>query len=1121
MKEKRQEQGEEAVEQDPPRHRHLRFWATLGLSLWAVVAILVGLGLSGRSIPLPKLVVSAIETRANRALDGQAQLRIGDGDLVVTEGFVPQVRLGNVTLISARGQRLALISDLRTGLDRDALLSGRLQPSRIRIDGARIAVRRLADGTLDIAPGAANLGGEAIAPADLIDALDAAFAGPALSRLEDVTVGHVNILFDDRRAEQVWTVNDGHLTLRQGDEGLIANLAFALAGQSATSLGAIEERGSTPPKAEARAEMELTTDRASPAAALNVRLSGISARDLGRQVPALAWLAALDAPMSGTLGTGFDEAGDLRPLDVRLAVGAGALQPTPDTAPVAFRGATLDLTYDPARYRLSLNDLRIDGNVLQARFGGSAWLKGIEDGWPEALVAQIRLDDLRADPEGVFADPVSISQGAADLKLTFDPFRLTIGQLALSEGDRRISGKGEVSAEEDGWAVAFDVGINAIATEKLLALWPLGAVPKTRVWLAENVAAGDLYDVKAALRLRPGTEPRFALDYRFREAEVRFMRTLPPIVSGAGYATISDNAYVLVVERGQVHAPEGGDLDIAGSVLKVPDIRLKPSPIEITLKSDSTITAALSILDEPPLSLMSKAGQPVDLAEGRAELTSVLKFVPKPKLLVADVAFDVSGTLLDVDSDRVVPGHLLEGAALTIAADNEGMSIGGAARYDGIPVEGLWAQTFGPEAKGRSVVDGKIAITPDTLKRLSIALPDGAVKGEGWGTFHLDLAKDAATAFRLNSDLAGLTLAIPEVGWSKVAKTRGELKISGALGKPVRVDALSFDAGGLKAAGKITLGADGAFETARFPEVTLGDWFTGDVTLKGRGAGKSVGLTVSGGSADMRRATFGGSGGARGDRPPLEIALDQLRISSGLAITGFKGSFTAGGAGLSGAFAGLVNGRAPITGEVVPDPGGRSAFRVRSDDAGRAMAAAGIYESGRGGRLELTLRPVGVAGSYDGALGIRNIRIVGAPALAGLLNAISVVGLISELQGDGIIFTDVAGRFRLTPEAIEIQEGSAIGPSLGVSAAGLYWSGEGRFDLQGVISPLYLVNGIGQIFSRQRDGLFGFNYTLKGTRESFTVGVNPLSILTPGMFRNLFRKAPPSLPGAQSESPGG
>ncbi len=109
------------------------------------------------------------------------------------------------------------------------------------------------------------------------------------------------------------------------------------------------------------------------------------------------------------------------------------------------------------------------------------------------------------------------------------------------------------------------------------------------------------------------------------------------------------------------------------------------------------------------------------------------------------------------------------------------------------------------------------------------------------------------------------------------------------------------------------------------------------------------------------------------------------------------------------------------------------------------------------------------------------------------------------------MFSDVAGRFTLTPDAVEISEGSAIGASLGVSAAGVYWTADQRFDLQGVISPLYLLNGVGQIFSRQRDGLFGFNYTLTGTRQEYKVAVNPLSILTPGMFRNLFRKDPPTI----------
>lgn len=65
------------------------------------------------------------EGRANR-LDGQARLRIGGGDLVVSSAFVPQIRLSEVTLMSARGQRFVQIADLRTSLDTAALWKGGL-----------------------------------------------------------------------------------------------------------------------------------------------------------------------------------------------------------------------------------------------------------------------------------------------------------------------------------------------------------------------------------------------------------------------------------------------------------------------------------------------------------------------------------------------------------------------------------------------------------------------------------------------------------------------------------------------------------------------------------------------------------------------------------------------------------------------------------------------------------------------------------------------------------------------------------------------------------------------------------------------------------------------------------
>jgi hypothetical protein len=63
-------------------------------------------------------------------------------------------------------------------------------------------------------------------------------------------------------------------------------------------------------------------------------------------------------------------------------------------------------------------------------------------------------------------------------------------------------------------------------------------------------------------------------------------------------------------------------------------------------------------------------------------------------------------------------------------------------------------------------------------------------------------------------------------------------------------------------------------------------------------------------------------------------------------------------------------------------------------------------------------------------------------------------------------------------------------------------------DFRGVLSPLYLLNGIGSILTRPGEGLLGFNFTLSGDPDDPTVGVNPLSVLAPGALRNLLRRHP-------------
>ena len=131
--------------------------------------------------------------------------------------------------------------------------------------------------------------------------------------------------------------------------------------------------------------------------------------------------------------------------------------------------------------------------------------------------------------------------------------------------------------------------------------------------------------------------------------------------------------------------------------------------------------------------------------------------------------------------------------------------------------------------------------------------------------------------------------------------------------------------------------------------------------------------------------------------------------------------------------------------------------------------------------------------------------------MAALLSAVSVVGLLEQLDGQGIPFQSVEADFRLTPTRATVLRSSAVGASIGLSMDGIYELKSGEMQMQGVVSPLYLLNGVGSVLTRKGEGVLGFNYRLSGTATAPRVTVNPLSIFTPGMFREIFRRPAPKV----------
>jgi len=1053
----------------------------------ASLLILAAVLLAGRPLPAPAGLVERIETRANAALAGQARATIGGVSLQVGTDLVPRVVLTEVGIDTAEGLRLLRLPRLRLALHADALLSGRLEPRRVVLEQGAVSLARAEDGSFGL-----RIGGEAAfaagTPAEVIDAIDRAFSGPVLGRIERVEASDLRLTLTDARRPGAGIAGTGRIVMAQDAATLTLGLAMQLAG---AELGA------------ATTELTFSSRKGSSAAAFGATVRNLTAGELAVQVPALAWLAALEAPISGSFRSTIAEDGSLGVLGGTLEIGRGALRPTEAVAPVRFDAARMAFRYDPAAGRMEFDEIAFDSRALRLAAQSKVFIETGPGGLPTAFVGQMRIDALETDPEGVFADPVVFSGGAVDLKLSLDPFAVRIGQAVLLDGERRIAATGRAAAEAAGWALALDLDVPRIGADRLIQLWPVALVPKTRDWLDKNVTTGELLDLKAALRIIPGQEPRLALGYDFEGANVRVVRSLPPVEQAAGYATIDGQVYTLVLERGQTVTERGGPVTLDGSVLKVPDITRKPAIGEVTLRTDSTIPAALALLDEPPFRFLQKAGRPVDLAEGRARAEAVITLPLIDRVPEEEIGYAVRAELLDLRSEVLVPGHLLTAERLVATATPDGgLAIAGPGNLSGVGFEARWHQPFGPDAPG-SVLEGSVDLSPDFVRAFRLGLPDAAVAGRGRGDIRIDLPRDGPPRLLLTSDLNRVTLSLPEIGWAKPAATPGRLVVEGRLGAPAQLDRIEIEAPGLAASGTLGLNEDGTLDRLAFDAVDLG-WFTGRAALVGQG-GAPPRWEIGGGTADLRRLPdLGGGARAGGSVPVIDVRLDRLRLGETLALTGFRGRF-GGAAAFTGQFAGAINGAEEVQGSLGPAANGRNAYAIRADDAGAVFRAAGIFSRGYGGALDLRIVEEEGQGRYSGEVRAGGMRVRDAPILAELLGLISVVGLLEQMGGEGILFQQVDGRFEIRPDRVILRDGRAVGASLGVSIQGIYDRQAELLDMEGVISPVYFVNALGQIVSRPGEGLFGFTYRLTGPAAAPRVAVNPLSILTPGPFREIFR----------------
>ncbi|MEO0763926.1 MAG: hypothetical protein AAFZ09_19325, partial [Pseudomonadota bacterium] len=312
---------------------------------------------------------------------------------------LPVLSFNDVALADrATGRALMRVPRMSARFSMTALLVGRVEPVALVAVGPAARLVRLADGRVRF-----DLGGGEIPPdlpATEADATTAPTGGfQAINRLIDGLVGIEPPAPGTARLRRI-VVRDADLTLRNRATGS----GFSTRGASIRVVrreGGLEGTLDMPViQADGQKGLVTLTARrafASTETALDLGVSNIALARLGREIGELAFLAPVDAPLSGHLTATLGGDGALSALSAAFETGAGTLDLGEAVLPLDHLNASIGVGEDGRELVLHRVDIR--SPVLEASLTGVVRATRDQTDGPATgigrLEADLALSDLR------------------------------------------------------------------------------------------------------------------------------------------------------------------------------------------------------------------------------------------------------------------------------------------------------------------------------------------------------------------------------------------------------------------------------------------------------------------------------------------------------------------------------------------------------------------------------------------------------------------------------------------------------------------------------------------------------------------------------------------------------
>jgi hypothetical protein len=1034
----------------------------LRLTIAAVVLAAIGVGVLAWRLEQGPLEVPWLAGQVERSVNAggrSARLEIGEARLAWAgwregRGSPLEFTLRRVRLVEAGGGVRAELPDAALSLSLPWLLRGRIAPRELELRGLALRARRTGEGAFHLDLGSPGEEEEAADGAE--DRAEAIL--PALGELMRPPSEATPLA-----AFQRISLLDARLEVADAQLGRSWSADIARLSATRRAGGGLDLRGNgavTLGAERVALRIDGTIDGATRQGEVALALPVVRPAALARTAPLLAPLAAVQAEASATLvvrleGLDIPSAGRLR-----LDIGAGAI------------------------------DLGRHGRLPMAGLFAEA---ALADGVLQLERAVLRL----AAPRGTTAEPPVIG-AAATLR---------------RDGPR--------------WRAEASVTLDRLALADLGHYWPAGVALGARRWMVENVTQGTARDgawrvaLSGDAALGDVVLEAFEGEASAEDATVHWLRPIPPAEGAHGTARFRRDAIEISV----------GEARQAGTRIAVQEARIafdlaaEPETAAMEIVVAGPLPEAWTLLRHPRLGLFSRRPPPVERLDGTLrEARLSIAFPLVADLPVERLVISATGRSSDVRVPRALLGRTLERGSFEFSADTEGLRVTGTATLAGIPLRIRQDADFRSGPAGQVVARETVTGRADARQLAALGLdPQPLVEGPVGLDIRSETRRNGQARVTLRADLTAARLAVEPLAWSKPpgVAASGEALLLMQNGQLRGIEGIRVTAPDALLRG---VAGDVLDNLPRRIEVTQGNLgrsrFTGEF-FPPEGRGGHWRMALRGAVLDLGpalAAPAGDAADAPGATPPgasVDARFDRVLLRDDRALTGVVAEARVDGAGVvqQATMTGRVAGGGAVAMRITPE-GGRRRLRLTSDDGGALLRAFGVLRTVQGGRLSVDAayahaRPgAPLAGSAE----LEDFALREAPALAKLLQAMTVFGVFEALDQRGLSFASLTAPFVLTPGALVLDDARAFSVSLGITAKGRIDRRRETIDMEGTIVPAYVLNSLlgripllGRLFSPEAGGgLFAATYRMRGPLSDPSVTVNPLAALTPGFLRGIF-----------------